>query len=111
MIKYVLTSEQARNAVDLRDYSRVLDATVCATMRTQGITLEAGSNYFVVYADRPVTEEEFSQINQALASSALGKYKVEGHPLFTATQCEDDRPDPDVVKEDKYSRFLHKLNE
>lgn len=111
MIKYVLTSEQARESVDLRNHSQNIFDMICGTLRGRDVDLEAGSDYFVLHTSPAVTEEEFAKIDQMLSYTGLGNYKLEGQPLFTAVECGDQDLGPDTVREDKYTRFLRQMNE
>ncbi len=111
MIKYVLNSELARESVDLRNHSQNIFDIICGTLRGRDVDLEAGGDYFVLHTIPAVTEEEVAQIDQMLSYTGLGNYKLEGQPLFTAVECEDQDLGPDAVREDKYTRFLREMNE
>ena len=111
MIKYVLTSKEARDTVDLRGHRYAIDGAACDIIHNMNVALEFGCDFFIVQTDFPVTEEEICLIDQKLAYSELGKYKIEGQPLFTAIECDGQDLGPDTVKMDKYTRFLEQMKE
>lgn len=89
MIKYVLTSEEARENVNLREYSRIISDAIFEVVDDDEPLVCTFKDYYYVETDIPITKLEQRKIDEILCESRLGKYRVEGEMLFTSIREED----------------------
>ena len=93
MIKYVFTSEEARKNVNLREYGQMIADAVFDVIEDDEPLVATGRDYYYVETDIPLTEAEQAKIDEALCSSELGRYRIEGRMLFTSIkeeECQED---------------------
>ena len=92
MTKYVLTSTDARESINLREYGQIIADAVFDVVEDDEPLVMTSKDYYCVEMDVPMTEIERIQIDDILCASELGKYRVDGQMLFTATE-EESSPD------------------
>ena len=88
MTKYVLTSTDARESINLREYGQIIADAVFDVVEDDEPLVMTSKDYYCVEMDVPMTEIERIQIDDILCASELGKYRVDGQMLFTATEEE-----------------------
>ena len=86
MTKYMLTSTEAREKVNLRDYGQIIADAVFEVVEDDEPMIRTARDFYYVEMDVPMTEIERIQIDEILSASELGKYGVEGQMLFAAIE-------------------------
>ena len=89
MLKYVLTSEKARKAVDLRDYDDIISDAILNTIQDDEPLVSIASDYIQIETDAPVTDYEWVKIDTILSSTELGRYQENNQMLFTPIEDEN----------------------
>lgn len=84
MTKYVLTSTDARESINLREYGQIIADAVFDVVEDDEPLVMTAKDHYCVEMDAPMTESERLQIDEILCASELGKYRVDGQMLFTA---------------------------
>ena len=86
MMKYVLTSEEARKTVNLQDYDcMIIDAVLSVVEDDEPLITICEDGYYVEQ-DTVMSAREQVRIDELLCETELGQYRVDGKLLFTAIE-------------------------
>ena len=86
MTKYVFTSKEAKEQVNLQEYEQIIADTVLDVVLDCEPLVSIAEDYFAVEMDPSMTDEEWTEINKILGSTELGEYQVEGQMLFSVVE-------------------------
>jgi len=83
MKKYMLASEEARKAVNLREYGEIITDAVFSIIDEDDVVVSTGEYDYSIVMDHSATPEEESAIEEILFNSELGQYRTDDGKLFT----------------------------
>ena len=94
MMKYVLTSEEARKTVNLKDYDSMIADAIFDVVEDDEPLITVYEDCCYIESDTAISVREQVRIDKLLCETELGRYRVDGKLLFTA--IEEDKSQKDA---------------
>ena len=82
MTKYVFTSTEAREKVNLQEYAQVITDAILDVIQDSEPLVTVAKDYFQIETDAPITTHEYTEINRVIGLSELGEYQTDSQMLF-----------------------------